>query len=208
LTRRPCFIFGRGGHAHVIKSLLPERTIRFVVDIDPHPDDISPAEFFAGRPDADAEYYLGIGDDRARRKFFDQLKSHGLTVSTCIAPTAWIARDALLGEGAFVGPGAVIGARARVGANVIVNTLSSIDHDCEIGDDVQLTAAVTLGSWIKVGRGCYFGMKSCVIPRVEIGEGTVVMAGALVVRSAPAGVMLGGAPARIIRDFSPEAAGR
>jgi len=186
----------------VIRSLLPEREIRFVVDVNPDPGDLSPSELFASQPDADADYYIGIGDNEARRRFFDQLKAHGLTVSTCIAPTAWVARDAVLGEGAFIGPGAIVGARTRIGANVIVNTLSSIDHDCEIGDDTQLTAAVTLGSWIRVGRSCFFGMKSCVIPRVEIGDGVVVMAGALVVRSAPAGVMLGGAPARVMRDAS------
>jgi acetyltransferase-like isoleucine patch superfamily enzyme len=42
-------------------------------------------------------------------------------------------------------------------------------------------------------------MKSCLIPRVTLGERVVVMAGSLVVRDAPDGVMLGGAPARIMR---------
>ena len=203
MTARPCFIFGRGGHAHVIKSLLPEREVHFVVDVDPDPADLSPAELFARGPDKDADYYIGIGDNGARRLFFDQLKAHGLTVSSCIAPTAWVARDAVLGEGIFLGPGAVVGARTRIGDNVIVNTLSSIDHDCEIGDDTQLTAGVTLGSWIKVGRSAFFGMKSCVIPRLQIGDDVEVMAGALVVRSAPSRVMLGGAPARVMRDASP-----
>lgn len=203
MIARPCFIFGRGGHAHVIKSLLPEREIRFVVDVEPQAEDLSSAELFASRPDKEADYYLGIGDNKARRRYFDQLKSHGLNVASCVAPTAWVARDATLGEGVFLGPGSVIGARTRIGDNVIVNTQSSIDHDCEIGDDTQLTAAVSLGSWIKVGRGGYFGMKSCVIPRVEIGDEVEVMAGALVVRSAPSNVMLGGAPARVMRGASP-----
>jgi UDP-perosamine 4-acetyltransferase len=196
---RTAYIFGKGGHAHVIRTLLAHERVRFVVDREPSGDDLRQADFFAGEADRDGDYYVGIGDDKVRRDYFVRLKALGLHLPPCIAPTAFVARDAEIGEGVFVAPGAVVSSRSRIGDNVIVNTLSSVDHDCDVGEDSQLTPGVTLGSHLKIGRGCFFGMRSCVIPRLEIGEGTVVMAGALVVRSAPAGVMLGGVPARIMR---------
>jgi sugar O-acyltransferase (sialic acid O-acetyltransferase NeuD family) len=190
VSDRTALIFGGGGHARVIRSLLPDGTIRFLVDRD--------QDAFFAEPALDADLYIGIGDNAARRLYFDRLKALGLTVSSCIAPTAWVAADAALGEGVFLGPGAVIGSGTRIGDNAIVNTLASVDHDCEVGEDTQITPGATLGSHLRIGRRCYFGMRSCVVPRLEIGDDSVVMAGSLVVRSAGAGVMLGGSPARII----------
>lgn len=209
MSRRRALIFGKGGHAHVIRSLLPHAECRFVVDRDPAPGDLLQADFFAndGAPADGCDLFIGIGDDRARRLYFDRLKALGLDIATCIAPTAWLAPGATLGEGVFLGPAATICARSHIGDNVIVNTHSSIDHDCAIGADTQITPGTTLGSHLLVGRGCYFGMKSCVLPRLEIGDGVQVMAGALVVRSAPAGVMLGGSPARVVRAVAAAEAG-
>lgn len=199
MSERIAYIFGKGGHAHVIRSLLPHARIRFLVDTGAAGDDIAQEAYFAGGIDRNGDHYLGIGDNDARRSYFDRLTALGIAPASCIAPTAWVAGDASIGTGVFLAPGAVVNSRSRVGDNVIVNTLSSVDHDCEIGADTQLTPGVTLGSHLKVGRGCFFGMKSCVIPRLEIGDGTSVMAGSLVVRSAEAGVLLGGSPARIMR---------
>ena len=199
MSGRTAYIFGKGGHAHVIRSLIPHERVRFLVDGEAQGDDLRQDDFFAGAADPEGDYFLGIGDNEARRAYFDRLKAMGLEVARCIAPTAWVAPGAELGEGVFIGPGAAVCARTRIGDNAIVNTLSSVDHDCVVGEDSQLTPGVTLGSHLRIGRGCFFGMKSCVIPRLEIGDGASVMAGALVVRPAPAGVMLGGVPARIMR---------
>ncbi|HEY5720738.1 MAG TPA: acetyltransferase [Allosphingosinicella sp.] len=199
MTDRTALIVGSGGHAHMLASLLPHRRIRFLTEGDPGPDDIAQSDYFAGSPDREADHFIGIGDNEIRRAWFDRLKALGLAVANCVAPTAWIAADAAVGEGLFLGPGAVVGARARIGDNVIVNTLSSVDHDCDIGPDTQITPGVSLGSHVVMGRSCYLGMKSCLIPRVRLGDRVVVMAGSLVVRDAPDGVMLGGSPARIMR---------
>lgn len=201
MNGRRALIFGKGGQAHVIRSLLPHTDCRFVVDRDPASEDLLQDAFFAedGSAAAGCDLFIGIGDDRARRLLFDRLKALGLEVTCCIAPTAWVAPGAALGEGVFLGPGATICARSRIGDNVIVNTMSSVDHNCVIGADTQIAPGTTLGSHLRVGRGCYFGMKSCVLPRLEIGDGAQIMAGALVVRSVPPGALVGGNPARVMR---------
>lgn len=201
-AERIAYIVGSGGHAHVIRSLLPHARIRFLVDRDPGPDDLM-QEAFVASPDPDGDYFVGIGDDEARRRWFDRLADAGLRLPPCIAPTAWVAGDATVGPGTFVGSGAIVGARSRIGAAAIANTQASIDHDGTVGDFSQLAPGVTLGGGVTIGRFCFLGMRACVLPRLEIGDGAFVMAGALVVRPVAPGTRVGGAPARL-RD----AAGR
>jgi UDP-perosamine 4-acetyltransferase len=203
MSDRAAYIIGSGGHAHVIRSFLPNRRICFLVDRDPGPEDMLQEEFFAAPPAPDSEHYIGIGDNDVRRAYFDRLSMAGLRISNCIAPTAWVASDSILGEGIFVGAGAVIGSRARLGDNVIVNTLASVDHDCSIGSDAQLGPGVILAGGVVVGRNAFLGLRSAVLPGVAIGDGAVVMAGALVTRNVAAGTRVGGLPARIMNEDEP-----
>ena len=194
------FIFGNGGHAHVVASMIAGEVTYLVPDA-AGPGEMTQADFFAqSRALAPSRIYIGVGDNAARRQIFLRLKGAGLAVANCIAPNAFVARDARLGEGVVVCPGSVVGARAVIGDNTIINTLSSVDHDCVLGDHSQVTAGVTFGGAVTTGTGCFFGIKSAVLPKVSIGNGVVVMAGALVTANLPDNVTAGGVPARIMRQ--------
>lgn len=56
---------------------------------------------------------------------------------------------------------------------------------------------------IRIGKNCWIGAKVTILDGVEIGEGCVIAAGAVVTRSMPAGSVIGGVPARIIRSRYP-----
>lgn len=58
------------------------------------------------------------------------------------------------------------------------------------------------GAPIKIGRKCWIGMNVVILPGVELGDHTVVAAGAVVTKSHPEGfAILGGVPARVIKTL-------
>jgi len=52
----------------------------------------------------------------------------------------------------------------------------------------------------RIGRNCFIGGRSLILPGVEIGDGSVVGAGAVVTKSVAPGSLVAGNPARILRE--------
>ena len=59
--------------------------------------------------------------------------------------------------------------------------------------------------WIE--DGVWIGSRATILPGVTLGRGSVVAAGAVVTRDVPANVMVGGVPARFVRDLPNRVAG-
>lgn len=52
----------------------------------------------------------------------------------------------------------------------------------------------------RVGKNCFIGGRSLIMPGVEVGDGCVVGAGSIVTRSVPSGSVVAGNPAKILRS--------
>src|SRR3989338_7983039 len=108
------------------------------------------------------------------KKIYENLKRIGFKLRFIIHPKAVVSKYVELGEGSFVAAGAVINAGTRVGKNVIINTSSSIDHDCEIGDFVHVAPGVTLSGLVKVGDNVHIGTGASVVHCVTIERYTFI----------------------------------
>ena len=55
-----------------------------------------------------------------------------------------------------------------------------------------------------IGKRVWIGANATITPGVTIGDGAIVAAGAVVTRDVPAGMVVGGVPARILRPLRKE----
>jgi serine acetyltransferase len=77
-----------------------------------------------------------------------------------------------------------------------------VHPDVELGDDVCLMHQVTIGAAYprsgvpRVGNGVFVGVKASILGDLQVGDGALVAAHALVVRDVPAGMVAMGVPAQ------------
>jgi acetyltransferase-like isoleucine patch superfamily enzyme len=109
-----------------------------------------------------------------------------------------------------------IGDGARIHSNAFIPEYSVIDAGAWIGPNAVLTNAVYPQSpnaksdlrGPHLHRGARIGANVTLLPGVVVGEDALVGAGSVVVRDVPAGAVVVGNPARIIRSISDIAAYR
>ncbi|QDV27324.1 acyltransferase [Aureliella helgolandensis] len=70
-----------------------------------------------------------------------------------------------------------------------------LSHDYSTGRHNDVFTGVT-----RIGKCCFIGCGSIILPGVQIGDHVVVGAGAVVTKDVPSGSVVGGNPARVIRS--------
>ncbi|MGB4073098.1 acetyltransferase [Pseudomonas sp.] len=104
-----------------------------------------------------------------------------------------------LGLGSYLQQYTVLQADVRLGRNCSVSAGSIINHECRLGDSVFIAPGANLCGKVEVGDGVFVGASAVVLPRLRIGAWATIGAGAVVTRDVPAGAVVVGNPARILR---------
>lgn len=129
-----------------------------------------------------------------------------------------IRRGARIGRQSLLSHGVIIERQVQIGDNVRISSLTHITVACLIEDDVQIGARVATVNdkeqrWRRADqtlappifrRGCRVGSGVTVMSGIEIGQNTVVGAGAVVTRNLPPGVVAFGVPAYVQREVEAE----
>ena len=83
---------------------------------------------------------------------------------------------------------------ALIGHNVVLATLNH-----EIDPERR---QICVPAPIKIGRNVWIGSNSTILPGVSIGDNSIVAAGAVVTKDVPANVIVGGVPAKFIKNIT------
>lgn len=115
-----------------------------------------------------------------------------------------------------------IGSHIRIGSNVGIGEYAylggagglEIGDDCIVGQyfschpenhnfekpEVPIRKQGTSRKGIKIGNNCWIGSKVTILDGVTVGDGCVIAAGSVVTRSFPANSIIGGVPAKHIKQ--------
>lgn len=112
--------------------------------------------------------------------------------------TVIVHRAASLGRHASLGRFCVIG-EADIGESVMIGSRVSVPSGRRqhLDDDGRLSADAGRFERVAIGAGCWVGDGAVVM--ADVGAASIVAAGSIVSSPMPAGVTLGGNPARVLR---------
>ncbi len=150
-------------------------------------------------------FLVAIGGEHGapRVRIHRYLESQGLKPLTAIHATAFVARDATIGPGSQVLAQSAVAVEAVLGTACIVNTAASVDHECRLGDGVHLAPGARLAGCVVIDDFAMVGIGASVLPRIRIGKGAVVGAGAVVLEDVPPWTVVAGNPARPVGTREP-----
>jgi carbonic anhydrase/acetyltransferase-like protein (isoleucine patch superfamily) len=136
--------------------------------------------------------YLSIGDDT-------RISSHVVVVELCTAQGA----ELRIGNGVHINYGVSLGATKsiRIGDRVRLGPYTRVvDSDFH---DVYDRAQPAVPKPVVIDDDAWLGMHVIVLPGVHIGKGAVVGSGSVVTKDVPDFAVVGGVPAKVLRELDP-----
>ena len=196
-------IIGASGHGKVVADIATLNGYKDIVFRDNDPEIKTCAGYPVLGPDTmtselDGDVFIAVGKAETRRKLMERDANRNFPV--LIHPSAVVAKIAEVGAGAVVMAGAVINPGARIGKGCIINTSSSVDHDCMVGDYVHISVGAHLSGTVVVGTGTWIGAGAIVSNNVDICADCVIGAGTVVIKDITEPGTYVGVPAKKMRD--------
>ena len=128
----------------------------------------------------DGDVIVAIGNADIRERFHKVYSHRNKPV--LVHPSAVVADTVSIEEGTVVMAGVVLNSDAVIGKGCIINTCSSVDHDCNVSDFVHVAVGVHIAGTVNIGYKTWIGIGASVCNDLNICGGCMIGAGAVVVK--------------------------
>lgn len=143
---------------------------------------------------------ISIGDPKTKLKIINKIENPIISYPAIIHPNVSISNDDVtIGEGSIVCEGTIITCNIKIGKFVILNLMCTVGHDTVIDDYCAFMPSVNISGEVHIHNAVYVGTGAKIINLLEIGENTIVGAGAVVSKTLPANCTAVGIPAKPIK---------
>lgn len=210
--RHTLYIVGSGGHGLSLASVATQSGFKNISFLNMQDDRISahgiPSYFLPSvitNLDKCA-LAIAIGDNYVRQTVYSKilnlaLKSNvTLRFPNVIHPQVSIAKSVEIGAGNQFFPQSNIGAGSVIEDFVIMNHLSSLDHESKIESFASFAPAAITGGNVQIGQRSALLLSSAVSHNVKIGSDSVLAANSFLKESIGNLEIYGGSPAQFLRS--------
>jgi sugar O-acyltransferase (sialic acid O-acetyltransferase NeuD family) len=129
------------------------------------------------------ELVVAIADSLHRERIVNSLPKN-TKYFTHIHPTAQIqGEDVTIGEGSIVCAGSIITTNVKIGKHAHINLITTIGHDCVIGDYFTTAPGVQISGNETIGNNVYFGTRSCIKQKLSVCDNVIIGMNAGVVKN-------------------------
>ena len=195
-------IIGAGGFGREIYwslDLMERVDCKFFVDDEYYQqgnEDILPISEFDPE---EYEVIVAVADPKFRKSIVESLPIE-TKYFTHIHPSVQIhAPDVEIGEGSIICAGTIITTNVKIGKHAHLNLLTTIGHDCEIGDYFTTAPGAKISGNCKIYDCIYVGTNASIKQKLSIESFTTIGSGAAVVKDIEEPGVYAGVPAKKIK---------
>lgn len=150
----------------------------------------------------DKEVYvvIAIADYCIKEELVKYLTNKNIQYATLIHPSVKINRTISIGKGCIIYQNVIMTVNINIGNHVIISPKCGIGHDSLIEDYVTVLWNVNISGSEKIRQGVTLGSGCTIIQGLEIGRGSFVGAGAVVIRDIDESKIAVGVPTRYVGE--------
>ena len=143
---------------------------------------------------------MGIGSPQAKKAIRKNLNEFtNISYPNLIHPSVKFSRFNMIGEGNVICEGNLLTTNIKLQDFVTINLNCTIGHDTEVHSFSTILPNASVSGDVVFEECVDFGTNSTIIQGIRVGEGTIVGAGAVVVKNLPANCTAVGMPAKPIK---------
>jgi sugar O-acyltransferase (sialic acid O-acetyltransferase NeuD family) len=145
--------------------------------------------------------YQGNVERQNASNAIHQVPKLNFRFATIIDPSAIVSQDSIIAGNVSVGINSIVGTDAKIHEGVIVNNMVNVEHDVEVKSYSNVSPNVALLGNVTIEERVFIGAGSIIRDEVTIQQDSVIAMGSVVTEDVLTKTLVGGNPAKVIRDL-------